>query len=61
VHLVVGANETAEFHRQSAAFAAHLEAQGCSVRMDTIAGANHFDIICGDAVADAVQALHASA
>jgi arylformamidase len=61
VHLMVGSQETAEFHRQSAAFAAHLEAQRCSVRLDVVAGANHFDIICGDAVADAVQALHASA
>jgi arylformamidase len=45
VILAHGDNETGEFKRQSAAYAARLAATGVPVTMKEIKGRNHFDVI----------------
>ncbi|MCK8785318.1 alpha/beta hydrolase [Roseomonas sp. NAR14] len=45
VVVAVGENETAEFHRQSAEYAAACVAAGADCRHAVIAGRNHFDIV----------------
>jgi arylformamidase len=43
--LVIGENETSEFHRQHRTYADHLRAYGVSVESRTLAGFNHFDVV----------------
>jgi arylformamidase len=50
-----GEHETAEFKRQSRAYAARLAAAGFPVSVLEVAGANHFDIVFG--LADRASAL----
>ncbi len=47
-----GEHETAEFKRQSAAYADHLEANGCGVRRLECARRNHFDVVFDLGVAE---------
>ena len=50
VSVLVGENETAEFHRQSEAYAARLRQDGGEVSHVVLDGLNHFDIILSDRV-----------
>lgn len=45
VRLVVGGAESAEFRRQTRAYAEHLGAGGWHPRIEEIAGANHFTVL----------------
>ena len=45
VRLMVGANETAPFHHQAAAFAAHLAWAGAPNRLATVQGQDHMTIV----------------
>ncbi len=47
VWLVVGADETPEFHRQSDAFAQALEGAGNGVERITVKDTNHFSVMQG--------------
>ena len=54
VHVVVGENETAEFHRQSHAYAKRLREEGRQVTLAVLEGLNHFDIILSDRIIEEI-------
>ncbi len=57
VHVVVGENETAEFHRQSRAYSERLREEGCQVSLAVLEGLNHFDIILSDRIIEEIDGL----
>lgn len=57
VRIVVGENETAEFHRQSQTYADRLRDAGVEAADDVYAGLNHFDIILSERIVDDIAGL----
>jgi len=57
VHVVVGENETSEFHRQSRTYAERLREEGRHVSHAVLEGLNHFDIILSDRIIEEIDGL----
>ncbi len=57
VRIVVAENETAEFHRQSRAYADRLREAGMEVVDEIYAGLNHFDIILSERIVDDIERM----
>ena len=57
VRIVVGENETAEFHRQSRTYADRLRNAGVEAEDVVYAGLNHFDIILSERIVGDIEGL----